>query len=342
MYQEILNKVKQNKLILIAVAIIIIFVSVAWYYYSLPEGKGPVAKLKKDSTVAPLIDKLGKENSQEVFKAFDQLAKDEKDKSQAESLKLYAAASLINLDRSAGADYYIGIANDLNNTAIVRAYAMTQLSQYAVGDGNMNLLRVFFKNPEDIKKMTPDEIKLTINHRILETYSMPLAMANVMRLELKKEPTADKARLLQDIYISKINQLNAGFSEIDGLSHFLPATYLAMSDFYRRSEAVGVSSSTEVRSSYDKAYGESVVRNQTITKQFVMLHYADYLLSKKMTKEAETVLSQFIQDNLTEMIVKNLKSTGGSDYPNVIDFMDSPENQVAKDLTKKIGQYIGK
>ena len=300
----------------------------------------PVERLKAKPEVAALITKEATANSKEVFSQLDALSKTQTDKAQAESLKLFAASSLMKLDRNAGADYYIGIAKDLNNAPVVRAYAMTKLSQYAIGDGDLNLLKVFFDDPAVIKKMSSDEIKLAVNKKILEAYPMPLASANVARLELKKNPTKDNALLLRDLYFGNLEAGVKLFDTTEGLSHFLPVTYLAVADFLRKSEAVGAATTSEVRLNYDKAFGSSIANNQTETKQFIMLHYADYLLSIKLTTDAETVLKQFITENLTESIAKNLKSTGGLDYPNVLKYMKASKTQVAKDLSKKIGTFI--
>lgn len=300
----------------------------------------PVELLKRKPEVAALINQQARANSKEVFTAFDELSKKEADKNQAESLKLYAASSLIGIDRKAGADYYVKIAKDLNNEPIVRAYAMTQLSQYAIGDANLSLLTAFFDDPTVVKKMTSDEIKLAINKKILEVYPMPLALANTARLELKKEPTKEKAQLLRDLYSARIEQGLASFNEVEGLSHFSSVTYLVMAAFLEQSEVVGVGTTTEVREYYDKAFAASLAANQVSTKQFVMLHYADYLISRKLNADAEMVISSFVQENLTETFVTNFKGTKGIDYPSILKYMSTSQSKTAKDLSRKIGAFL--
>jgi hypothetical protein len=203
------------------------------------------------------------------------------------------------------------------------------------------LIKVFFKDPNEVKKLTnPDDVKLAVNKKILEVYPMPLASANVARLELKKNLTKENAQLLRDLYFGHVEAGIKLFSETEGLAHFLPVTYLAMADFYRKSESVGAATTSEVRINYERAYGASLAQGQTDTRQFIMLHYTDYLLSVKLNSDAEVVLKNFLGENLTEVVAKNLQNTKGADYPNLVKYLKISKTPVAKAVLKKIGTFL--
>ncbi len=289
-------------------------------------GKNTVAILKNDPTAGVAINRAVTNNSQAAFATLDELAKKESDKEKAEVLALYAASSLINLDRKAGVEYYSKIANDITNSNLNRAYAMTQISQYAAGDANPEFLKVFFSDPSVYIKMSQNESKLFINKKILELYPMNIALSNVARLELKKSPSKENAKKLYDTYIPQIASTTLYFDGAEGLSHFSPQALLGTSYFLRDVEVYGVSSTTEVRAYFDQAYVSSLRHNQTITKQFILLGYADYLLSKKLNKDAVTVLVQLDREALTPMVSGNLKTTKGSEYPNLLSFTKTSAN----------------
>ena len=301
--------------------------------------RSPVTDLKSNKETAALIKELQVANSSSTFKALDAMSKENGDKAQAQSLKLYAGASLIGIDRNAGAAYYLAIAKDLNNTPFVRAYALTQITRYASGDGNTQTLALLFDDPASIKAMSKDEVTLLANKKILEVFPMPGASAIVARLELIKTPTKENALRLRELYMEDIASGSDNFSRIEGLSHFVPGIYLSTARFLQESEKVGAASTTEVRYYYDKAFRESLQQAQGITKQFIMLAYLDYLLSKKMSVDADTLIKEFLKEPLTLMLVNNLKSTHGIDYPYILTYLKT-KAPLALDLDKKIGVYV--
>lgn len=323
-----MNKEKYIKFVIINFSILFIFIvaGTAFYVYknNAESGeKNTVTLLKNEKETSLLINKLDtNNNSQAVFNSFDGLAKTETDKNKAEVLKLYAGASLVNLDRNAGTEYYIKIANDTTNSNINRAYAMTQIAQYASGDGNPELLKVFFSDASSTKKMSKDEINLAVNKKILELYPMNIALAKVARFELKKSPSKEVAQMMYDTYMPQIASTTKIFDQAEGLSHFTPQAYLATALFLRSAEMYGVSTTTEVRSYFDRAHSSSLAFNQQITKQFIMLGYLDYLLSRNLQADAQSIMVRFAAENPTPMIVTNLKATHGADYPSIVSYVN--------------------
>ncbi len=298
------------------------------------QGKNPVILLKSDKKAGPLISQLETTNTKEVFNSLDTLSKTETDKNKAEVLKLYAASSLVSLDRNAGADYYIKIANDTTNSNLNRAYAMTQIAQYASGDANPELLKVFFSDATSTKKMSQDEIALVVNKKILELYPMNIALAKVARLELKKNPSKVTAQAMYNTYMPQIASTTKFFDQNDGLSHFTPQAYLATAQFLRNAETYGVSTTTEVRSYFGRAYTSSLAFHQDITKQFIMFNYLDYLLSKKLQDDARSLMTKLAAESMTQMVSTNLRTTHGSGYPSIVSFV-SQKNATSTEFIKK-------
>ena len=328
---------------IVAIVVIILYLNIASVKkdsnQDVNQEVSPVTTLKQRQDVAQAITNLETNNSKELFATFDSLAKNEKDKSLAQSLKLYAGASLIGVDRNAGAEYYMSVAKDLNNKPFVRAYAMTQIARFASGDGSTKNLSLFFATTTDIVNMSKDNIFLTVNKKILETYPMPGASAVVAKLELRNNKTKENALLLRDLHMNTIVTGVEYFSKVEGLSHFVPGIYLSTAQFLAEAETVGGATTTEVRSYYDKGYKESVSQGQSITKQFIMLSYINYLLSKELKEDAEVVIRAFIAEPLTSMIVTNLSSTKGGDYQYLLSYM-TENKTLGKELEQKIGQYL--
>lgn len=314
---------------------IVIIVATVFYVYKNKEknknyqAKSPIFQLKADKEAGPLISKMETANTKEVFTSLNELSKNETDNYKAEILKLYAGASLVTLDRNAGVEYYIKIANDTTNSNLGRAYAMTQIAQYASGDGNPQLLKVFFSDASSTKKMSQDEIALTVNKKILGLYPMNIALAKVARLELKKNPSKATAQLMYDTYMPQITSTTKLFDQTDGLSHFTPQAYLATAAFLRNTEVYGVSTTTEVRSYFDRAYTSSLAFNQQITKQFIMLNYLDYLLSKNLKDDALSLMIKLEGESITPMVGTNLKTTHGLGYPSIVNYVVSAHNSTS-------------
>lgn len=279
------------------------------------ESKNVLTGMKSDQTINILINLLETKNSMEVYKAFDTLASKETDKSKYESLRLYAAASLAGLDRTKGADYYMGIANDKSLSNITRAYAMTQITQYASGYSDNNLLKVFFAGDE-YKKLSNTELRLQVNQKILEIYPFGIASARVARFELMKTPSTTTAKTMYDKYISDIKINISNFTGVDGLSHFIPSTYLNTAFFLVDAKKYGVSNEAEIRSYYDKAYSTSIADQNTVTAEFTLLSYANYLLKEGDKSDAESLISKLLTINTGDM-VRNETKNGLANYPSL-------------------------
>jgi hypothetical protein len=295
-----------------------------------------ISELKSMATTKELLKVMDTNNSMAVHQALDYLASKESNRAKYESLKLYAAASLINLDRSAGAKYYMDIANDTSNSNITRAYAMTQITQYSSGYSDNNLLDIFFTNDSEYKKLTPNEKKLAINKKIIDLYPFGIASARVARYELLNNPSTSTAQDMYNRYIEDINLNISSFSGRDGLSHFIPSTYLNTAYFLREAEKYGVSNREEIRSYFDKAFSFSLASQNMVTAEFTLLSYADYLLKINQTQDAESVISKLLTISTSDM-VKNETKNGLVNYPSLNKFSKSGSelaNQVKAKYSK--------
>ena len=340
----IITPEKKKVILLFGIGVSMCLVLLALYFlYTKNKAENTIASRTSDSGVTPLIQELKQElknnNSTTTFIAFENLSKTEKDTALAESLKLYAAASLINLDKNAGNEYYIAIYKDYKNTPFMRAYALTQLTRYASGDGTTKPLMFLFEDSINAKTMSHDEIILAANKKILELYPMPSVAARVAQYELKRNPTKENALALRALYFERIVLGANAFSQKEGLAHFVPETYYILAQFLRESESVGAATTVEVREYYDKAYTESLAQNQPITKQFIMLSYTDYLLSKKLNKDAEKILGELLKENLTPMVIRNLIATKGASYSYILAYIKTG-TPLASELSKKLGEFI--
>ena len=332
---------KKNVLVLCGIGVSMCLVLLAGYFWytkntanDTDDIKDTPASRTSDPSVTSLVQELKNNNSTTTFTAFENLSKTEKDKVLAESLKLYAAASLINLDRNGGNEYYTAIYKDYKNTPFMRAYALTQLTRYASGDENTKPLLFLFEDSVNTETMSRDEIVLFANKTILGLYPMPSVAARVAQYELKRNPTKENALALRALYFEKIVLGANAFSQKEGLAHFVPETYSVLAQFLRASESVGAATTVEVREYYDKAYTESLAQSQPITKQFIMLSYADYLLSKKLSSDAEKVLGELLKESITPMVLGNLTVTKGASYSYILAYVKTG-TPLALELSKK-------
>ena len=336
----IITPEKKKVILLCGIGVSMCLVLLALYFlYTKNKAENTTSSRISDPRVTSLIQELKNNNSTTTFIAFENLSKTEKDTALAESLKLYAAASLINLDKNAGNEYYTAIYKDYKNTPFMRAYALTQLTRYASGDGTTKPLLFLFEDSINAKTMSHDEIILAANKKILELYPMPSVAARVAQYELKRNPTKENALALRALYFERIVLGANVFSQKEGLSHFVPETYYILAQFLRESESVGAATTVEVREYYDKAYTESLAQNQPITKQFIMLSYTDYLLSKKLNKDAEKILGELLKENLTPMVIRNLIATKGASYSYILAYIKTG-TPLASELSKKLGEFI--
>ena len=168
---------------------------------------------------------------------------------------------------------------------------------------------------------------------------MPSVAARVAQYELKRNPTKENALALRALYFERIVLGANAFSQKEGLAHFVPETYYILAQFLRESESVGAATTVEVREYYDKAYTESLAQNQPITKQFITLSYTDYLLSKKLNKDAEKILGELLKENLTPMVIRNLIATKGASYSYILAYIKTG-TPLASELSKKLGEFI--
>jgi hypothetical protein len=292
-----------------------------------------VAELKKDENTRLLIDRLSSANSLEVFNAFDALSKTESDQNKKESLKLYAGASLLALDKNAGATYFSSVANDAQNSKLTQGYAMMKIYQESLAYAKPEMLKVFFTDYEkETKGMSDSDIKLIINKKILDVYPFGLAAARAGRLELAKNPTSENAKSLYEKYMPIIDKNIDEFSKTEGQRHFVKNTYLNAARFLADLEVYGASNVVEVRAYFDKGYTESLSQKDEMTKHFIMLAYADYLLSENLNADAETVLSQLVNQDTTKTVKPNFSITKGKDYINILNYISKNKSELSAKL----------
>ncbi len=289
-----------------------------------------IAELKKDEKTRILIDRLSSANSLEVFNSFNDLSKTESDQNKKESLQLFAGASLLALDKTAGSEYFMSIANNTQNSNLTKAYAMIKIYQESLAYAKPEMLKVFFTDYEkDTKGMSGSDIKLVINKKILDVYPFGLAAARAGRLELAKGPTSENAKVLYAKYMPIIDNNIDEFSKTEGQRHFVKNTYLNAAKFLADLEVYGASNVVEVRAYFDKGYNEALSQKDVMTKHFIMMAYADYLLSKNLNTDAEIVLSQLVLQDTSKTIAPSLSVTKGKDYLSVLKYIKSNNTELS-------------
>jgi hypothetical protein len=178
--------------------------------------------------------------------------------------------------------------------------------------------------------MSSLERKLEANRKITELYPFGIASARVARYELLKDPSTTTARRMHDRYMEDISKNITYFTGRDGLSHFIPSTYLNTAYFLIEAEKYGVSDTEEVRKSFDSAYSTAVSSQNNTTAEFTLLSYANYLLSKDLKPEAESVLTKLAAINTSKMV--KMSTEGGlADYKSLSTYLKS-----GTDLAKQI------
>ncbi len=219
------------------------------------------------------------------------------------------AAALFQKDPILGAQRYAEIKNNTEYPQITRGTALLQVYLQLVGTGNVELARPFL-TPEEFTEYSiiPGGIRLEIASQMhalfpFVTAGIVLAVNEISEYdpgfpnstgEHIKELDVEAERIY-DKYLSLFDSSIAFLERNESMRQYIPNTYLGKANFLADLDRNGyVFERTDVKKEAAKAYEEGLARARaqgaTITEQFILARYANYLLAISETVKAETLV----------------------------------------------------
>jgi hypothetical protein len=296
----------------------------------------PVPYIKDNLDAKAALQYFNDGNYQVAHENFETLVQKEKNEAVKESLMLYSAAALMESDREKAVQYYKDIYTNEEFLKENRAYALLKVLQYSMAENNLSYLYPFLdekKSPEDLEK---NAILLEINKKIYDLYPYSIAAVRLAKLELQKIESKDGAMGIWSKYKDSIEMGRQEMFEKEGLRHMAANTILNEAQLSRDLEKYGLSTSEETLKLFDLAYSTSKLFSPKPTQQFVLLFYAEYLVSMNDREKAFSLLAIINEEGPRSAIKINLSSPGAKDeYINLAKF--ATENKEAGSFFKQFG-----
>lgn len=218
-----------------------------------------------------------------------------------------AQAQFILRDYTNGAVTYFSIFNNSQYPKTTRASALSNIVQQYRASLDRDLLKVVFA---DIDSMSQDEIYNAVYQMIYDVYPTGISSAWVGRVTLSKIDRSDGSLASETYnqYLKKIDQDINVQSQGTASAYIVPNTYMAKARFMGFAyKQFNLSSVDEISATYEKAADLAAARADTITQQFALLEYIDFLGRQNEVAKAEAVFKIFASQKVENAIIGNFK-----------------------------------
>jgi hypothetical protein len=230
------------------------------------------------------------------------------------------AAVLFQKDPIEGAERYAGISSNTEYPDVTRGTAFLQIYLQFVGTANPELVRPFF-TPEEFEKYGSayGGLRLEVARRMHHLFPFVTAGAVLARQELldydltfpesKTKPIAElniEAERIYEKYFGIFDSNIAFLERGEAMRQYIPNTYLAKANFLADLDRNGyvfarVDLKKETVGTYEEALTRARAQGATITEQFILSRYVNYLLAIKEDTKAETLVKVLIASPVTPM-----------------------------------------
>jgi hypothetical protein len=183
-----------------------------------------------------------------------------------------------------------------------RAFALTTIMQQYYGTKNTNLLKVF----GDLENKNLAYIIESAHRQIVALHPMGLSVAYLAGADMKR--FADNSKTIYDEAIIKIDNDIVFQDKGQGSNFIVPNTIIAKANLMVKGEKLGYTTQNEVIKTYKEAITSAKVKLQTITAQFAILNYMNYLGKHQVGNEEyiNEALVTLEKETLAPMVVSYL------------------------------------
>lgn len=266
------------------------------------------SKLKTNPNYKEATDLYFSKNYEEAHKRLEIIleSKVEKDSKIVQSMSLLSAAALVNHNLLDGVEYYQKISNDQTFSALNRGYAILMATQVALGQGNINVLKIFSNDPEKfVKKTIPEKTyEISKQNYLLYPFGLPLARATLYEVQNNKD--IDFKKKLFEKVKPEIEKDILELQTNEGLSHLSSNTSLNYAQLSAYLQEFNITNYPENRLLFEQSYKLSKEFSPQGTQQFVLLYFAEFEAVNGNTEKILTLLTVLQIDKIQPNVKNNL------------------------------------
>ncbi len=216
------------------------------------------------------------------------------------------AGLTVKTDTIGGVKEYKNIYNNILYPSSTRAYSLLRVTQFYNGERNVKILENFYNSPEEYITKSSEDILFDMHTKIYKMQPFALSTIYLATYELSKsDKSTTSAKAINDKYFYLIDGNIEEIGKFSGTRHLQPNSFLSKANYMNLFKDYINFKNEDIEKAYEQAISSSVIEKSTITEEFSMLAYANFLSSHNKDKSIE-ILTLLFSKPLSKMIQTNL------------------------------------
>lgn len=236
------------------------------------------------------------------------------------------AQATIDLSRKEAATNYIGVYRNEEYPPISRAYALLMIAQYSQGFSDSSLLKEYFSQNPEAQNWNTKRLLYELHKDIFELYPYGISASYILRHDLEGRDSVTEQELERINDYIKIIDTNIQFLKAStGMKSIVPNTMLSKALLFQELEDKKIQIPSSIQSVYEEAITYTSVEKQSVSQEFMIVNYSNYLLHNGNREQALSLLKELFSKPVSKMLEENLSNEvfSQNNFPELYRFTQS-------------------